>query len=270
MRKSACSNMKLTNFWRERMNEKRENIRSYFDEMNFGRSRFLEEDPILKYEQEMRQRAVLDLLDFSTPKKILDVGCGTGNISLKFLERGFFVNGVDISVEMINSINAEDLKKMNVVCSNIDDYLKKSNEKYDVVACSSVLHHLPDYLKTFQNMVKMVEKGGLIYITHEPLPKNYRRENFLTKIFNFFDNFLFKAWLSVRGIQVLNLNYIYSDFHCEEGIEIDSMIEILEKNNFKKISYKTHYLRKINFLCLLRDFLNVDEIHFRLIYEKER
>ena len=49
------------------------------------------------------QELINDIIDFSGLKagKVLDLGCGTGQATLLFAERGFSVTGLDVSDNMI-------------------------------------------------------------------------------------------------------------------------------------------------------------------------
>ena len=53
----------------------------------------------------------LVLETFPNPCRILDVGCGTGRISIPLQERGYFVVGADISEEMIKVAKEKDLRE---------------------------------------------------------------------------------------------------------------------------------------------------------------
>ena len=37
----------------------------------------------------------------------------------------------------------------------------------DLIATYSVLHHIPDYIKTIHEMIRVCAPGGIIYIDHE-------------------------------------------------------------------------------------------------------
>ena len=39
----------------------------------------------------------------SLPKRLIDLGCGTGSISVLLAEKGYEVTGVDISCEMLSA-----------------------------------------------------------------------------------------------------------------------------------------------------------------------
>ena len=92
---------------------------------------------------------------------ILDFGCGAGRDSKYFTEKGFKVEAIDGSEELVNIARKETglpVRRM---------FFEELNEidRYDAVwACSSILHLNRDELKdVFAKMLKAVKPGGYIY-----------------------------------------------------------------------------------------------------------
>ncbi len=81
--------------------------------------------------------------------KILDLGCGTGYLFLRFLSRGFNVTGLDLSSEMLqvleNSICESEKNRAHLMVGDVEEFLKSNQEAFDVVIFSAMLHHLFDY-----------------------------------------------------------------------------------------------------------------------------
>ena len=80
------------------------------------------------------QSIISESISSLNPKEILDIGCGEGGISLKLLERGALVTGVDKK-----SVNIAD-KNFNFVHKDIRDF--KFEKEYDLIIASLVLHFL--------------------------------------------------------------------------------------------------------------------------------
>lgn len=81
-------------------NNLKRKIVEYFDDKSEGRDvRF--QDPVLGYEQKMRQKAVIELLDPHPGELILDVGCGNARDIMLFAQRGAIPVGADFSNGMI-------------------------------------------------------------------------------------------------------------------------------------------------------------------------
>lgn len=108
---------------------------------------------------------VLSRMDFESDK-ILDVGCGTGEMSLLLAEMGHHVTGIDLSYEMLSiarsKANARNLK---VVFEPGDaESLLFEDETFDVVINRHLLWTLPNPKKALLEWKRVIRKGGLIII----------------------------------------------------------------------------------------------------------
>jgi len=102
----------------------------------------------------------------------LDCGGGTGNLALKMLARGWNVTVVDVSAEMLAVLK----EKARAAChsprlvhSSIERFLEERNETYDLVAFSSVLHHLYSYASIVQQAAAAVCPDGIFYSNYDPI-----------------------------------------------------------------------------------------------------
>ena len=81
--------------------------------------------------------------------KILDLGCGTGYLSLGFLSKGYHVTGLDLSQEMIQafeeSIPAPLKPQARLIVGDAEEFLLQNQDEYDVIVLSAILHHFFDY-----------------------------------------------------------------------------------------------------------------------------
>lgn len=73
---------------------------------------------------------------YSNAERILELACGTGNITMRLAERGYRVDAVDISDEMLTIAQGKVANKMGKVRFIQSDMLELDlNERYDVVLC---------------------------------------------------------------------------------------------------------------------------------------
>src|ERR1700730_1796866 len=106
----------------------------------------------------------------------LECGGGTGNLTLKMCARGWDVTVVDISEHMLDLLKEKALMRgysPALVPSSIERYLEATDESFDLVAFSSVLHHLYSYPSVVWDAASHVRSGGLFYSNWDPtIPRN--------------------------------------------------------------------------------------------------
>lgn len=100
--------------------------------------------------------------------KVLDVGAGTGNLALKFLENNCEVTASDVSEKSLELLKRLSGENDNLKLALIKDKrLPFKDNEFDIVGTYSVLHHIPDYLFTVKEMIRVCKPNGFIYIDHE-------------------------------------------------------------------------------------------------------
>ncbi len=122
---------------------------------------------IPKY-NEMLDALINAIPDNKENPKILDLGCGTGNITLKILER--FPNAeitcLDLSDKMIE-IAKDKLKEYDNVNFIIGDFTEYKFEKtYDAIVSSLALHHIPtdeEKQSMYQDIYNALTINGVFY-----------------------------------------------------------------------------------------------------------
>ncbi len=183
-------------------------------------------------EEQKRIASTLESVDrFVTENmhRAMDFGAGTGNLTGKLLQMGYVVTAVDISAEMCALLKRKyrayvGKKKLRVVYSPVEDL--QFDEEFDVVACYSVLHHLPDYRVALRRLSFFLKKGGVMYIDHEASPHYWSRELHRTadgvKSLYFHSNPILNAlYFAMRGIEIPSLDYTLSDYWHKKEHHID-------------------------------------------------
>lgn len=106
-------------------------------------------------------------------RKVLDIGCGAGNNTLKLLTYAspFDCDLVDLSRPMLEKAHERiSLINTGVIRLFQGDFrvLELPEEAYDVIFAAAVLHHLrddQDWESVFQKMFRLTAKGGSVWIT---------------------------------------------------------------------------------------------------------
>ena len=95
-------------------------------------------------------------------KRVLDVGCGTGNFALKAAKKGANVLGIDFAEEAIN-IAKKTRKHPNLNFENVD--VKNIKEKFDIIVSIGTLEHMDEPFKTLKKLKLHLKPKGKIIIT---------------------------------------------------------------------------------------------------------
>lgn len=118
-------------------------------------------------------RGLLDLVVRNARVKsgdqILDLGCGTGLLSLKCLQQArCSVTGADYSPKMIDVFN-DKIKKLKLkdrisLCLMDAASLKFKDGTFDKVVSSVALHHLKDKLPALKRIFRILKPGGIFIL----------------------------------------------------------------------------------------------------------
>jgi len=106
----------------------------------------------------------------SASPKCLDFGCGRGNLSMHFLDRGGIVTAADITpsfLQLVSDLASSRGQSISTHLLNGIDLREFDDNSFDFVASYSVLHHVPDYLAIVREFTRIVKPGGIIFIDHE-------------------------------------------------------------------------------------------------------
>ena len=145
------------------------------------------------YNVRVRRKIVAELVGVVSDKKILDVGCGNGKVSLQFAHTNYLTM-VDASPVMLdlarkntpNSIQ----ERVTHILSTLEDVLI-TEENYDIIIAMGILAHLNSWKRGVDILAKSIKRGGLAVIqisdSANPLVRNQlkprgKRQHLLNKI----------------------------------------------------------------------------------------
>ena len=192
--------------------------------------------------------------------RLLDLGCGSGWLSLYFAEQGMSVLGIDVSREQISSAN--ELKEKNHI-SSVDfecvDFIEWDvsglDNSFDSVFVSAFIHHLPmiELEIVFQKIELIVKSGGRVFM-YEPLTA-LRSRNLMVKVIDK----ICTAGLAILLDRLPNLLGLVSQRHKEEldrgytmvspherPVDID-ILKTFCKNSFEIDEVKGWHLHSLGF-----------------------
>ena len=94
-------------------------------------------------------------------KDILDIGCGHGEIVNYANNNGWNCQGIELSEEAVKIATVHNVNVKNI---DLDSSFFK-NKKYSIVILTEVIEHVLDLKKLLNQIKKILEENGIVYIT---------------------------------------------------------------------------------------------------------
>lgn len=139
--------------------------------------RYDETRVIPPYAMPVIARGLLHLGEISPGGMLLEIGIGTGRISLPLLAEGANVTGVDISPRMVERLHAkydamraaEPLHRWGTLTTQITDItaLPLPGETFDAAVAVHVLHLVPDWRRALDEVLRVLKPGGAFLLGQE-------------------------------------------------------------------------------------------------------
>ncbi len=117
--------------------------------------------------------STVDRIQLTRPKKIYEIGCGSGLLLFRLAPSCHSYIGVDYSEEIISKVekvinSKEDIKnKSKVYYRPADDFTGISNRSLDTIVVNSVAQYFPniEYLTgVIEKSINAIEKGGVLFL----------------------------------------------------------------------------------------------------------
>lgn len=126
-------------------------------------------NPLVRYIFDRRLREIEQLLPSGHGLKLLDAGCGQGHFLQRVRERGWQLFGV----EMVESNVAAARNRLPEATIEVGDLTKLpfADGTFDVVVCTEVIEHVPQYQAALSELKRVLKPGGSLILTfpNEPM-----------------------------------------------------------------------------------------------------
>lgn len=182
---------------------------------------------------------IKELLGIKQNHKILDVGAGTGALSLELASFCKDIVAIDISTEMLSILEE---KAINRNISNIKTMkagfltFQGELEAFDYIISNAVLHHLPDFWKlvALKNIRKNLKSDGIFILSDVVFsfkPEGYETEfnSFLSNLENQTDDAFVKDGILHLKEEFSTYDWILDSIIERAGFKIK---EKMRKDNF--------------------------------------
>lgn len=113
-------------------------------------------------------KIVVPLIKKNEKLRILDIGCGTGQLVYELSKRNENVNylGIDVAHNMINEAKKNNLKDKNIKFKAISIEKFNTKDKFDIIICTHAFPYFPNKEEILKKMYKMCNKGANVIIVN--------------------------------------------------------------------------------------------------------
>ncbi|MGD0780414.1 MAG: FkbM family methyltransferase [Dehalococcoidales bacterium] len=128
--------------------------------------KIIQDEPTTPAQKEQRLKLLSHLIE---GQKVLEIGCGNGDLSIEVAKVGFDIVGVDISAPRVNQ--ATDLAKKEKLAAKARFMVMDANSldfpdnSFDSVLIPEVLEHFKDSRKILNEAVRVARNGGRIIVS---------------------------------------------------------------------------------------------------------
>jgi len=189
--------------------------------------------------------ALVELLDPKPYEKILDLGCGTGELTEKIKEKGSLVIGIDSSAEMI--IKAKEKYPL-ISFEAMDAATMDFENEFDAVFSNAVLHWIKESEKVVTNIYRSLKEGGRLVAEFggknnvknivNALESSLEKRNIKFERFWFFPSTAeYAGLLEANGFRVIIIQHFDRETELADNVSgMKEWIEMFGNNFFKNIS----------------------------------
>ncbi len=124
------------------------------------------------------RRKLLKFVKANNPEKVLDLACGTGDMTIALSRAGFEVIGADIAEKMLDVARAKS-KRINYKSITPPVYILASadsipmpDDSFDSVTITFGIRNFENRKSSLQEILRVLKKGGHLAILEFATPKN--------------------------------------------------------------------------------------------------
>ncbi len=204
-------------------------------------------------EYETRSNYIYSFFNVNNIKSgtVLDLACGTGSMSLPFMEKGYNIVGIDCSEQMLEIASNKFSQKGNdfsLLKAEMQNFRLESRIDACICCLDSINHlnNISEVQKTFENVYASLKENGLFVFDVNTV---YKHNNILSdNTFVFDEEDFYLVWdnetVNDRAVRILLDIFVYngssydrfSEEFKETAYTVDELIKLLINSGFKDIN----------------------------------
>lgn len=196
-------------------------------------------------------------------KKLLDLACGTGELSVRFAEEGFSVTGVDLSADMLAVAQAKAQENGLVIPFFEQDMANlEGHGEFDIIGifCDSLnyLKSEDDVVHTFKSAFEHLKDEGIFFFDVHSIYKI--SQVFIDQTFAFAEDHLSYIWNSFAGESPDSVEHELSFFVLDEQTGKYDRFDELHYQRTYPVQQYSDWLKESGFdlLEVCADFENLE------------
>lgn len=161
--------------------------------------------------------------------KMLDVGCGTGLVTLPFAKKVLHITALDTSAGMLEVLekkaHAEQLTNISTMCGELESLAEnpQTTTGFDCIISSMTLHHINNTRKALEMLASMLKEGGSLALADLDAEDGYFHDNAEEEVHHGFDRDELASLLTTAG---------FSDIAFRTAAEITKVNRIQKEKTY--------------------------------------
>lgn len=178
-----------------------------------------------------RQRTVEELLEPYITGKVLDIGCGSGDLVTFYSKKEIFYTGIDLSNHMIKraNFNYADLVQKGKVNFQVADCEKLpfKDGEFDVLSAVALIEYLPDPSRSLNEISRVVKDGGYALVT---VPNKKCINNLFRFLWKPIRDLLFPLYLRFKKASLASMKNVKHYSYDQKEIDM-----LMKNKGFQKV-----------------------------------
>ena len=144
-------------------------VKNYFDEYSsqYHQDHYVKKTPPSIYPVlAVRLNYMASMLSNFTPGgKVIDIGCGTGEMLEVLQKHQLQAYGLDFSFKMLEAIAKNNINHRLLLINGEIEALPFKDDSFDGIICAGVIEYLNEDQKALQEIARILKRGGFAIIT---------------------------------------------------------------------------------------------------------